>query len=293
MLLSEIYATTRPALSVEFFPPRTPAGEIKLAERIPVIAALRPAFVSVTCTNLRCKTVEWSARLRDEFHLEVMTHLTCIGYSADEIRAQLDELRDLGIHNVIALRGDPPPGETDWTPHPQGFRQAIEMVRLAREAGDFGIAVAGFPETHPQAESPEGDIQRLKEKVDAGADVVMTQLFLDNDSFHRFVDRCTAAGITVPIVPGILPFKTVAQLRRFTSQLAQTYHGPTRIPATLEARLAAVENDDDAAFNLGIDWATEQCEDLLAHGAPGIHFYCLNESLAVETIMHRLGYPRP
>lgn len=293
MQLREIYGSTSPTLSVEIFPPRTPAGERALAGRIPAIAALRPAFVSVTCTNLRDKTVEWSRRVRHEFGLEVMTHLTCIGYSAEQVSAQLDELRALGIGNIIALRGDPPQGVAEWHPHPQGFRYAVEMVRLARAKGGFGVAVAGFPETHPQAESPEADIDRLREKVDAGADVVMTQLFLDNDSYYRFVDRARAAGVTVPIVPGILPFRTVPQLRRFTTELARTFHGPTRIPPALAARLVAVEQDDDAAYELGLDWATAQCEDLLRHGAPGIHFYCLNESRAVEAIMHRLGYPRP
>ncbi len=290
MRLREIYANQQPALSIEFFPPRTPHGEEVLAARIPALKALEPAFCSITCTNERSKTLWWSKRAAPDFGLDVMTHLTCIGISRDDIRAELEELRDAGIESIIALRGDPPRGQAEWQPHPQGFTHAAELVRAASAAG-FSVAVAGFPEVHPEAADAESDIRFLREKVDAGADAIITQLFFGNDDFYRYLDRVRAAGITVPIVPGILPFRAVAQLRRFTTELARTKTGPARIPPTLEARLAAVEQDDEAAFQLGIEWATAQCEDLLRNGVAGIHFYCLNESRGVEAILKNLGHP--
>ena len=290
MRLRDIYQQHQPAISIEFFPPRTPQGERNLAARVPDILALNPAFCSVTCTSQRHKTVWWSKRMRQEFGAEVMAHLTCIGFSRDELRAMLEDLHESGIRNIIALRGDPPTGAEKWEPHPDGFHHAVELVRLAREVGDFGIAVAGFPETHPEAADPDSDIRFLRAKVDAGADVVVTQLFFDNADYWRFVDRCRAAGIATPIVPGILPFRAVAQLRRFTSELARTIKGPARIPPELERRLGAVESDDEAAFRLGVEWATAQCEDLIRQGAPGIHFYCLNESRGVEAILRNIGH---
>jgi methylenetetrahydrofolate reductase (NADPH) len=276
---------------VEFFPPKTPQGEAGLAGRIGRIRELGPAFCSVTYGaggSTREKTLWWVRRLKNEFGLETMCHLTCVGSSRAEIRAILQQLRGEGIENIIALRGDPPAGQADWLPHPDGFHHAVELVREAREVGGIGIAVAGFPEVHPEAKSAASDLRFLKEKVDAGADAVITQLFLDNGDFYRFVDSARKAGIDVPIVPGIMPFRSVAQLRKFTTMYARTFSGPARIPPKLEKLLPAVENDNDAARRLGIEFATAQCEELLAEGVPGIHFYCLNESLAVDAILQNL-----
>lgn len=291
MKLPDIYATRRPAISIEFFPPKTAAGEENLAARLQRFRDLDPAFVSITYGaggSTRSQSVTWARRLRHEFGFEVMFHLTCVGQSRGETAAILDELRASGIENIIALRGDPPHGETEWRPHPDGYHHASELVRDAAAAGCWGIAVAGFPEVHPESPTRELDRQHLAEKVRAGAHAVVTQLFFDNADYFGFVEEARVAGVDVPIVPGILPFRTVPQLRRFTTQLARAQGGPARIPPALEERLAAVETDDDAAAALGIEYASSQCEELLSRGAPGIHFYCLNESNAVERILTHL-----
>jgi len=290
--LSDIYAQQRPAVSVEFFPPKTPQGEQSLAARIADIAALKPAFCSVTYGaggSTRGKTLDWVTRLRNEFGLEVMCHLTCLGHSRAELDAILGQLAANGIENIIALRGDPPAVGAGWTPHPDGYTHAIELVRAARATGAFSIAVAGFPEVHPESPDRETDLSRLAEKVAAGADAIITQLFFDNDDYFRFVEDLRRLGVTVPVVPGILPFRTAAQLRKFTTVYARTKNGPAHIPRDLERRVARVENDDEAAARLGIDYATWQCRDLLDGGAPGIHFYCLNESRSVEAILRNLN----
>jgi methylenetetrahydrofolate reductase (NADPH) len=290
--LSDIYAQQRPAVSVEFFPPKTPQGEQSLAARIADIAALKPAFCSVTYGaggSTRGKTLDWVTRLRNEFGLEVMCHLTCLGHTRAELDAILGQLAANGIENIIALRGDPPAAGAGWTPHPDGYTHAIELVRAARATGAFSIAVAGFPEVHPESPDRETDLSRLAEKVAAGADAIITQLFFDNDDYFRFVEDLRRLGVTVPVVPGILPFRTAAQLRKFTTVYARTKNGPAHIPRDLERRVARVENDDEAAARLGIDYATWQCRDLLDGGAPGIHFYCLNESRSVEAILRNLN----
>ncbi|MCX7019785.1 MAG: methylenetetrahydrofolate reductase [NAD(P)H] [Candidatus Sumerlaeota bacterium] len=292
MKLRDIYASRRPVISVEFFPPKTARGEQNLAQRIPLIKALGPAFCSMTYGAggaTREKTLWWAKRLKDEFAVEVMCHITCVGHSRSEIDAILAELKTIGIENIIALRGDPPAGEPCWRPHPEGYNHAAELVRAARAAGDFSIAVAGFPEIHPESQSRESGLRFLKQKTGAGADVIITQLFLDNADYHRYVSDARAIGISIPIVPGIMPFRGADQLRKFTTLYARSKNGPARIPPGLESRLARVENDDDAARALGVEYATEQCKNLLACGAPGIHFYCLNESKAVESILKNLS----
>jgi methylenetetrahydrofolate reductase (NADPH) len=188
-----------------------------------------------------------------------------------------------GIDNIIALGGDPPQGVVDWRPHPDGFHHSIELVREAAIFQWFSIAVAGFPEVHPRAESRDFDLRYLKAKVDAGADVVITQLFFDNEDYYRYVDDLRKLGVSVPIVPGILPVLSVSQARRFTVLCG------SRIPSRLERVLSGVEDDDEGAIRLGIDYATEQCEGLLRFGVPGIHFYCLNKSRSVKAIFANLG----
>jgi len=214
--------------------------------------------------------------------LEVMCHLTVVGQSKDDARAVLKKLKKKGIQNLLALGGDPPQGMTDWKPHPDGFHYAVELVREAKTLGGFSIAVAGFPEVHPRAESRASDLRFLKEKVDAGAVAVITQLFFDNEDFYRFAEDLRNLGVTVPIVPGILPVLSAPQVRRFTTLCC------SKIPPRLESELAKVENDDDAAVEVGIEYATEQCEDLIQYGVPGIHFYSLNKSHSLQAICKNL-----
>jgi methylenetetrahydrofolate reductase (NADPH) len=212
-----------------------------------------------------------------------MCHLTVVGQSKDEARGILRKLRDKGIENLLALGGDPPQGMADWRPHPNGFHHAVELVREAITQGGFCVAVAGFPEVHPRAVSRESDLRYLKEKVDAGAAAIITQLFFDNDDFYRFADDLRKLGVTVPIVPGILPILSAAQVRRFTSLCG------SKIPAGLETQLVKVDHDDDGAVALGIEYATRQCEGLIKFGVRGLHFYSLNKSYSVQAICKNLA----
>lgn len=291
MQLKEIYSTIRPAISIEFFPPKTEQAEAGLVARMTDFQKMKPAFCSVTygaAGSTRDRTLDWVKRLRGEFHFEVMCHLTCVGHSRQDLDTILRQLRSINIENIIALRGDPPRGVDHWQPHTDGYDHAIGLVEAARSHG-FSVAVAGFPETHPEAESPESEITFLKQKVDAGADVVITQFFFDNDDYYRYVDNARRAGVNVPIVPGIMPFRSSEDVEKFVTLYARTFNGPARVPARLRELLAKVESNPEACRQLGIDYATEQGRDLLAHGAPGIHFYCLNQTHSVEAILRGLN----
>jgi methylenetetrahydrofolate reductase (NADPH) len=284
--LRDLYGRPVLTLSIEFFPPKTEKGDEALFREIAVLKTLKPSFCSVTYGaggSTREKTVDLVDRIHRECGLEVMCHLTVVGQSKHEVRSVLAKLRQRGIENMIALGGDPPQGIVEWTPHPDGFHQSVELVREAVAHQWFSIAVAGFPEVHPRAESREADLKYLKEKVDAGADVVITQLFFDNDDFYRYVEELRKLGVRVPIVPGILPILSAPQVRRFTALCA------SKIPPRLERLLAQVENDDEAAARLGIDYATEQCQGLLGFGVQGLHFYSLNKSRSVKAIVDNLG----
>jgi len=273
-------------LSVEFFPPKTEKGEENLFSEIELIKRINPAFCSVTYGaggSTREKTVDMVDTIHSGCGLEVMCHLTVVGQSKDDARAVLRKLKEHGIENILALGGDPPQGMTDWRPHPDGFHHAIELVREAVAMRSFAVAVAGFPEVHPRAVSREADLRFLKEKVDAGADAIITQLFFDNQDFYRFSDNLRKLGVTVPIIPGILALQSAPQVRRFTALCG------SKIPAKLETELVNVENDDDAAVELGIDYATRQCEELIKFGVSGLHFYTLNKSYSVLAIHRNLG----
>lgn len=286
MKLRDIYADVKPAFSFEFFPPKTEKADEILFHEIAILKTLRPSFCSVTYGaggSTRDRTVDLLDRIHRDCALEVMAHLTVVDQSKDEVRSVLTRLVSLGIENIIALGGDPPRGITEWQPHPDGFHHAIELVREAASKKWFSIAVAGFPEVHPRAESRESDLRYLKAKVDAGADAVITQLFFDNEDYYRFVEDARKLGVGVPIVPGILPVLSVSQVRRFTALCC------SKIPPELERLLAKVEHDDEEAIRLGIDYATEQCERLLRFGVPGIHFYCLNKSRSVKAVFANLG----
>jgi len=283
--LADLYARPGLTLSVEFFPPKTDKGEENLFNEIEIIKRLNPAFCSVTYGaggSTREKTVELVDRIHRESCLEVMCHLTVVGQSKDEARSILKKLKHKGIENLIALSGDPPQGMADWRPHPDGFHHAVELVREAVALGGFSVAVAGFPEVHPRAVSRAADLKYMRDKIDAGAVAIITQLFFDNDDYYRYVEDVRKLGITVPIVPGVLPILSAPQVRRFTALCC------AKIPAPLERELAKVENDDDAAVKLGIEYASRQCEALIKFGAPGIHFYSLNKSLSLRAICKNL-----
>jgi methylenetetrahydrofolate reductase (NADPH) len=284
--LVELYSQPSLTLSVEFFPPKTEKGEENLFSEIELIKRINPAFCSVTYGaggSTREKTVDIVETIHSACGFDVMCHLTVVGQSKDDARAVLRKLKEHGIENILALGGDPPQGTTDWQPHPDGFHHAIELVREAVAMRSFSVAVAGFPEVHPRAVSREADLRFLKEKVDAGADAIITQLFFDNQYFYRFSDDLRKLGVTAPIIPGVLPLLSAPQVRRFTALCG------SKIPANLETELGKVENDDDGAVELGIDYATRQCEELIKFGVPGLHFYTLNKSYSVLAIHRNLG----
>ncbi len=286
MKLADLYAQPGLTLSVEFFPPKTDKGEETLFSEIELIRALRPAFCSVTYGaggSTREKTVDLVDRIHRDCGLEVMCHLTVVSQSKEDARSVLRRLQEKRLENVLALGGDPPQGITDWQPHPDGFQHAVELVREAVSFGCFSVAVAGFPEVHPRAKSRTSDLGYLKDKVDAGAKAIITQLFFDNEHYYRYVEDVRKLGVEVPIVPGVLPILSAPQIRRFTALCC------ARIPPTLEHSLSKVENDDDAATELGIEYATRQCEALIKFGVAGLHFYSLNKAYSVSAICRNLG----
>jgi len=284
--LSDLYAQPGLTLSVEFFPPKTDKGEEALFGEIELIKSLRPAFCSVTYGaggSTREKTVDLVDRIHREAGLETMCHLTVVGQSKDDARGVLRRLQEKGLENLLALGGDPPAGMVNWQPHPDGFQHAVELVREAISFGYFSVAVAGFPEIHPRAKSRASDLGYLKEKIDAGAQAIITQLFFDNDQYYRYFEDVRKLGIQVPIIPGVLPIVSAPQIRRFTALCC------ARIPPQLEQALSKVENDDNAAIQLGIEYATRQCEALIQFGVTGLHFYSLNKSHSVSAICGNLG----
>jgi methylenetetrahydrofolate reductase (NADPH) len=288
MNLSAAYGDGRFGLSFELFPPKTPQGVTALFEHVARLVEFGPSFI--TCTygaggSSQGTTLEVVARVHREFRLPVATHLTCVGRTIDELRDYLRRAEAEGIKNVVALRGDPPRGDAAFRPVAGGLRYANELVALVRrEFPAFGIAVAGYPETHQEAPSPEVDLANLKRKVDAGADVVITQLFYDNDDFFRFRDRCAAAGIHVPIVPGLLPVTNFAQIQRITSLCG------AKLPPAFVAALAAASEEAQAQFQVGVDFATRQTQALVDAGVPGIHFYVLNRSEAAAEVLNKFHF---
>ncbi len=237
-----------------------------------------PDFVSVTYGaggTTRDRTAQVSALLKSELGFTVMPHLTCVGHSRAELRELADRIFAGGFRNIMTLRGDPPKGASEFTVAPDGLRYANELVTLLKERHpEFCLGVGGYPERHPEAPSLEVDLDHLKRKVDAGAAFVTTQLFFDNAVYYRFVDQCRARGITVPIVPGIMPVLSLKQIQRFTSMCGAT------LPATLIKRLEAAADHAEVVEMVGVDWAINQIRDLLAHGAPGYHLYILNRAKA-------------
>jgi methylenetetrahydrofolate reductase (NADH) len=275
----------RPVFSFEFFPPKTPEAVARLYATAVELAVLRPAFVSVTYGaggSTRDLTVDLVTRIKREIGLETMAHLTCVGHTREELRQVLQRLADGGIENVLALRGDPPKGHDRFVRPEGGFGYAQELTRFVKTNFAFCIGGAAYPEGHIEATDREADLRRLKEKVDSGAEFLITQLFFDPDDYFRFVDRARAIGIGVPIIPGIMPVTNVSQIHRFTSMCG------ARIPDALRELLDRVKDDDTAVVALGVEWAGDQCRRLLTGGAPGIHFYTLNRSHSSQMVLGRL-----
>jgi methylenetetrahydrofolate reductase (NADPH) len=280
------FAGARPVFSFEVFPPRTAAAEEGFHKVVPELVALRPHFITVTygaMGSTRDRTLEIASAIKRDHGIETACHLTCVGSTPAEIDALLDRIRAAGIQNLVALRGDPPQGEKEFRPPPGGYAHAIQLVEHIRRRGEFGIAVAGYPEKHIEAPSWESDLQHLKEKVDAGGDLVITQLFYDNRLFFDFATRARAAGIRCPIVPGILPILNGKQVRRITRLCGAT------IPAALLAELDAAGDDAPASEAIGIRQAVRQVQELLDNGVPGVHFYVLNRASHMQKIFGALG----
>ena len=290
--LRDIYARDGLTFSIEFFPPKTDGGMESLFSETKELKKLNPDFVSVTYGaggSTQDRTMEIVKHMRWREKLEVMCHLTIINQSRHAVRELIGDLWGNDIENIIALAGDPPEGpDAPWKSHPDGFQNSKELVNTIRRGQSgwfdtFSVAVAGFPEVHPRAESRESDLRYLKEKVDAGADIIITQLFFDNEDYYRYVEDCRALGITVPIVPGMLPIRSSAQCRRFTSLCG------AKIPPRLDELLTKYEDDDAAALEMGIEYCTEQCRGLLDFGVPGFHFYSLNRAHSVTAIHENLN----
>ena len=297
MTVSDILRLARergePVFSFEFYPPRTDEGVRQLFETVEALRPLGPAFVSVTYGaggSTRARTLEIVGRLERETGIEVVAHVTCVGASRDEIASVLDEVAAAGIQNVLALRGDPPRGETAFKPHPDGFRWASELVAFIRgqpRRWSFCVGAAAYPEGHVETRDLVRDLQNLKVKVDAGSDFLVTQLFFENAHYFGFVERARAAGIRVPILPGVMPMTNVEQIERFTAMCGAAIPGPLR--AAMEVR----RSDPDAVLQLGVAYATLQSADLLRRGAPGIHFYTLNRSPSTRAILAALRASTP
>mgnify|MGYP001788186515 CR=1 FL=1 len=284
-------AQDRPLFSFEFFPAKTDEGERTLWRAIRELEPLRPDFVSVTYGaggTTRETTIDIVASLKEEFGIEAMAHFTCVNATRDELRGTLDRMRDAGVENVLALRGDPPQGAERWTKTDGGLEYSRELVELIREEyPEFVVGGAAFPETHIHASSPEDDIRFLKAKVDAGMQFLITQIFFDNAHYFAFVERARDAGVTVPIIPGVMPITSFEGVKRMTTLSA------AELPDGLERELALRKDDSEAIAELGVSYATLQCADLLAGGAPGIHFITLNRSPATRAILSALRLVQP
>ncbi|HXQ21323.1 MAG TPA: methylenetetrahydrofolate reductase [NAD(P)H] [Candidatus Acidoferrales bacterium] len=286
MRIGDLIGRDGPVFSFEFFPPKTEQGEHNLYRTIESLRELHPTFVSVTYGaggSTRDKTLELVRRIKQEIGIEAMAHLTCVGADRDEIEAVLQRLQADGIENVLALRGDPPREQEAFVRPADGFGFAAELVRFIRARGfPFCLGAACYPEGHVECRDLDRDLAHLADKVESGVDFLITQLFFDNADYFAFVERARARGVRAPIIPGIMPITNVAQIERFTSMCG------TRIPCELQARLERARHDEDAVRRIGIEHATMQCRALVVGGAPGIHFYTLNQSPATRAIFERL-----
>ena len=283
MNLSDAYTPGRFGLSFELFPPKTPESEAAMWRTVDDLMAFRPSLI--TCTygaggSTRGTTLDVLRGVRSRHDLPVASHLTCVGSTVDELRGYLREAAALGVSAIVALRGDPPKGQTEFRQAEGGLRYAADLVALIRtEFPEFTILVAGYPETHQEAVSPAADLENLKRKCAAGGDVIVTQLFYDNADFFRFRDRCAALGITTPIVPGVMPVTNYAQIRRIATLCK------ARLPDEFTRAFEAAGDDEAAQFEAGVEFAARQVRELLDAGVPGIHFYVLNKSPATSRVL--------
>ena len=287
MKISSLFSRQEPVVSFEFFPPKTAEGVEQLYRTVEELRPCRPSFVSVTYGaggSTRDRTLELVWRIQRDLGITTMAHLTCVGSTRDDIRETLRRMHDVGIRNILALRGDPPKGETEFRPTADGFRYASELVKFIREVNlDFCIGAACYPEGHVETRNLEVDLGNLRAKVDCGVDFLVSQLFFDNEDYRAFVRRARSAGVSVPIVPGLMPVTNVSQIERFTQMCG------ARIPQELYRRLKIVSNDASAVVATGVQWSVDQGRLLLADGAPGLHFYTLNRSSATLAVHAALG----
>lgn len=290
MKISEIYKRNQPAISFEFFPPKTDEAEQKLFETAAELKTLNPSFISVTYGAMggtRDNTLRIAEHIKNKIGIEAAAHLTCVAHSRDDIESVLSQLSDRGIENIVALRGDPPKGQTEFKAPANGFHFAAELVRFIRQHPRFNkafaLAVAGYPEGHMECRDLKQDMEHLKLKVDQGADAIITQLFFINDAFLNFVERARKAGIQIPIVPGIMPLTNVSQIKRFSEMSG------CAIPQVMQEAMTRYADDAEGAEKYGIEYASNQCRELLAAGVPGIHFYTLNKSATTKSIYRNLG----
>jgi methylenetetrahydrofolate reductase (NADPH) len=287
MYIRDIFGSGLPAFSFEFFPPRSEEAASQLERTISDLRCLRPSFVSVTYGaggTTREKTIDIVSRIRRDTGIEAMAHLTCVGSTRDELGSVLERLADAGVQNVLALRGDPPKGQSSFQAAEGGFSYASELVRFIRQRhGDqFSVGGAAYPEKHPECGNPAVDLTNLKRKASEGVDFLITQLFFDNRRYFEFVERARRNGITAPIIPGIMPITNASQVERFTVACGAT------LPFDLAEELDRRRNDPAAVQRLGVEHAIQQCAGLLEGGAPGIHFYTLNRSHATVEIFEAL-----
>jgi methylenetetrahydrofolate reductase (NADPH) len=290
MRIDSMLEQRRPVFSFEFFPPKTDEGQRTLEGTLEVLKDDAPDYVSVTYGaggTTRNRTVDITKSIKRDLGIEAMAHLSCVGEPAERLAELLVEIDASGIENVLALRGDPPRGQTEWEPHPGGLSYSVELIRLIRERFDFCVGAACFPEIHPDAPDRASDLGYAGAKVEAGVGFLITQLFFDNELYFDFVEEARAVGIEVPIVPGIMPITNYGQIKRFTEMCGAT------IPEELTAQLDGRADDPEAVAELGVAYATLQCSDLLARGAPGVHFYTLNRSPATRAILAALRAAHP
>jgi methylenetetrahydrofolate reductase (NADPH) len=286
MRFSEIYNQSKPILSFEFFPPKKEENLQQTFQMIAELNELSPDFMTVTYGaggGTRSLTRQMVSYIHNDLQVSAVAHLTCIGHNREELDQVLEKLKSAGIDKILALRGDAPLGNNETNSNQQAFCNARELTEYITKRGDFSVAVAGYPETHRDSQSPEADIEYLKEKVSAGAEIIITQLFFDSDFYFRFLEKTKKAGINIPIVPGIMPIANISQIKRFTEMCGAS------IPKQLQKNLSDLENQPDQVLQFGIDYATEQCKKLLNGGAPGLHIYTLNRCAQTKPIIENLN----
>ncbi len=286
MKVSEALAKGKPTLSFEFFPPKTVEQEEHLFGVISELKKFNPDYVSVTYGALGTaheKSFFWVKEIKEKFGIEPVAHLTCMAASKDEMVQRLNKLKEIKVENILALRGDPPIGEEKFVPPADGFRHANELVSFIKGKNkDICMGVAGYPEKHPEAKSLDDDIKYLKQKVDAGADYIVSQLFFINDDYFNFVSKCRCAGINVPIIPGLMPITSVKQLKKMIEICG------AKIPEDLMEKLEKADGNKEAVIEIGVEQTVKQCQELLKKGVPGLHFFVMNQAGPISRILEKL-----